>query len=197
VDIKRKNSALVIGNGTSRKQFDLNSLNEIFVTYGCNALYRDFIPDHLISVDVYMIHEILQNQIQHKTQLHIQGHSQFDNHVERSNYNIIHYGYKEGLDSGNSAILVACQQNYKNIYIIGMDYSVDNVYSNTRNYNSHSHKSLPPVWQTRLNRIIDRYPEVNFIRVNGNNFVPDIDKTNFKNITIEQFKEICNELQNG
>ena len=193
VDIKRSD-ALIIGNGKSRLVFDLHELNAIFVTYGCNALYRDFIPDHLIAVDIPMIYEILRKNVQKQTKFYIQGHSQFDNHVSRNEYKIIHYAYKEAFDSGNSALLVACQNSHKNIYMIGFDYSTDNVYSNTENYNSHSHNSLPPVWQTRLQRIIDRYSDTNFIRVNANDYIPNIDKSNYKNVTIQQFKEITNEL---
>lgn len=194
VDMARKSDALVIGNGVSRLQFDLNQLQELFTTYGCNALYRDFIPDHLIAVDPYMIHEILNKDIHMKTKLHIQGHSQFDTHKLRQYYSIVHYGYKEGMDSGNTAILVACQQDHDVIYMIGTDYTVDNVYAGTQNYNPQSHHSLPPVWQTRITRLCKQYSDKKFIRVNGNNYTPNITCDNFHNITIEQFKETVNEL---
>ena len=195
VDIKRSN-ALVIGNGKSRLQFDLHELNAIYVTYGCNALYREFIPDHLISVDKHMINEILEKRVyMHKTQIHIQGHSDYDNHELKDHYKIVHYGMKEGIDSGNTALLVACQQGHLTIYMIGFDYDIYNVYSNTRNYNDIAHHSLPPKWQTTITKIIDRYKDVQFIRVNSNGVIPNIDKKNYTNITVEQFKEIYkNEL---
>lgn len=47
-----------IGNGESRKDFDLNKLRPFGKIYGCNALYRDFKPDALISVDHGIMHEI-------------------------------------------------------------------------------------------------------------------------------------------
>jgi hypothetical protein len=78
--------------------------------------------------------------------------------------------------------------------MVGIDYTTNNVYANTQNYNKESHNSLPPVWQTRLTRIMSQYKDVNFIRVNGNDFIPNIDRDNFNNITVEQFKEIYNEL---
>ncbi len=190
VDI-RKNDALVIGNGPSRLQFDLDELHAQLVTYGCNALYRQFIPDHLISVDKHMINEILDKRVyMHKTQIHIQGHSCYDNHELKDHYNIVNYGMREGLDSGNTAILVACQQGHDKVYMIGFDYSVDNVYSKTQNYGDKAHHSLPPKWQSTLTRIIDRYKHVNFVRVNGNDYIPAIQRENYINITVEQFKEI-------
>ena len=48
----------VIGNGESRRGYDLTKLKEFGPVYGCNALYRDFIPDVLVAVDEAMIKEI-------------------------------------------------------------------------------------------------------------------------------------------
>ena len=50
-----------IGNGESRKLLDLNMFKPQGKTYGCNALYRDFTPDVLISVDQGIMHEIYQS----------------------------------------------------------------------------------------------------------------------------------------
>ena len=43
--------AFVIGNGTSREPIALPSLKPFGKIYGCNAVYRDFIPDYLVAVD--------------------------------------------------------------------------------------------------------------------------------------------------
>jgi hypothetical protein len=51
----------LIGNGESRKEFDLESLRPHGKIYGCNALYRDFTPDVLIAVDHGIMHEIYQS----------------------------------------------------------------------------------------------------------------------------------------
>ena len=42
-----RGNAYCIGNGPSRKGFDLSRLKAHGQTYGCNALYRDFIPDFI------------------------------------------------------------------------------------------------------------------------------------------------------
>ena len=47
-----------IGNGESRKGFDLEKLRQYGTIYGCNALYRDFMPDVLTAVDHGIMHEI-------------------------------------------------------------------------------------------------------------------------------------------
>ena len=46
-----RGNAYIIGNGPSRKEFNLNTLKTSGQTYGCNALYRDFVPDYLFMVD--------------------------------------------------------------------------------------------------------------------------------------------------
>ena len=47
-----------IGNGTSRKDFNLEKLRPHGKIYGCNALYRTFTPDVLSAVDHGIMHEI-------------------------------------------------------------------------------------------------------------------------------------------
>ena len=47
-----------IGNGESRQGFDLEKLRQHGTIYGCNALYRDFMPDVLTAVDHGIMHEI-------------------------------------------------------------------------------------------------------------------------------------------
>ena len=55
-----------IGNGESRKGFDLEKLRPHGNIYGCNALYRDFMPDILTSVDHGIMHEIYHAGIAQK-----------------------------------------------------------------------------------------------------------------------------------
>ena len=45
----------VIGNGESRKKFDLYQLEWLGTTVGTNAVHRDFHPDHLICCDRRMV----------------------------------------------------------------------------------------------------------------------------------------------
>jgi len=51
-------NVFLIGNGESRKGFDLNTLKPHGKVYGCNAIYRDFTPDVLVAVDHGIMHEI-------------------------------------------------------------------------------------------------------------------------------------------
>ena len=48
----------IIGNGESRKGFDLAKLRQHGTIYGCNAIYREFMPDVITAVDHGIMHEI-------------------------------------------------------------------------------------------------------------------------------------------
>lgn len=200
---KRKSDALVIGNGKSRLQFDLNHLQELFTTYGCNALYRDFVPDYLISMDFNMVDEILQNKVHYKTKFYTQYNDKVLNRAK--NGEPIYWAIQDKWigDSGSGALRLACMNKHKNIYMIGFDYTdnnkyTDNVYYNTKNY------SPGPItdgglfmlrnFESRLRYNCKNNPDSNIIRINVNGYKPCCKETNFTNITVEQFKEIINEL---
>ena len=50
----------VLGNGESRRSFDLSSLKDE-ITIGCNAIYRDFAPTLLVAGDSPITKEIREN----------------------------------------------------------------------------------------------------------------------------------------
>ena len=59
--------SFIIGNGESRKDFDLTQLRKYGKIYACNAYYRDNpLPDVLVAVDSTMTHEIYHKGIAHK-----------------------------------------------------------------------------------------------------------------------------------
>ena len=42
---------MIYGNGESRRQFDKLRFMGDYITWGCNAIYRDMKVDNLVSVD--------------------------------------------------------------------------------------------------------------------------------------------------
>ncbi len=199
----RKSDALIIGNGKSRLQFDLKVLQEIFTTYGCNALYRDFMPDFLISHDMGIADEIVENRVHYKTNFYTQHGTKMDNrHTKGEPINFVIQDKWMG-DSGTGALRLALKNGHKNIYMIGFDYVnenkfIDNVYAGTRHYQpgpiNNGGKFMLTQWETRLRYLCQTYSQSNVIRINGNGYIPLCKESNFSNITAEQFKEIVNEL---
>ena len=65
-DRKKMKRVFCIGNGESRQGFDLEKLRQHGTIYGCNAIYRDFMPDVLTAVDHGIMHEIYHAGIAQK-----------------------------------------------------------------------------------------------------------------------------------
>lgn len=200
---KRKSDALVIGNGKSRLQFDLNQLQELFTTYGCNALYRDFIPDYLVSMDFNMVDEILNSGVHHKTKFYTQYS---DKAQHRKNIGEpVYWAIQDKWigDSGTGALRLAGMNKHRNIYMIGFDYTndnkyTDNVYAGTKNYApgpiTNGGEFMLRNFESRLRYMCKTFPDSNVIRINANGYKPCCKENNFSNISVEQFKEITNEL---
>lgn len=170
------NTAFVMGNGTSRKHFDVEKLRGKGNIYACNAVYRSFEPDVLIAVDPKMVHEIVADGYHH-------------NHVVWTNYN---NGYKEytnlnyfqpskGWSSGPTALAKAADDKYKTIYILGFDYmglnggkKFNNLFADTNNYK----KSKEPAtyygnWLRQTESVIRTNTDTQFLRVtNVGDFCP-------------------------
>jgi hypothetical protein len=206
VDIKKKSNALIIGNGRSRLVFDLNQLQQLFTTYGCNALYRDFMPDYLISHDFGIADEIVQNKAHYKTKFYTQHGTKMDNRHSRGEpINFVIQDKWMG-DSGTGALRLACNNGHKTIYMIGFDYTtqnkyIDNVYAGSTHYQpgpiNNGGQFMLTQWETRLRYLCRTYSNTQIIRVNGNDYIPVCKEQNFKNISIKEFVEKINELQNG
>lgn len=200
----RKSNALVIGNGKSRLQFDLHELNAIYVTYGCNALYRDFMPDYLISMDFAMVDEILSNKVHYRTKFYTQYNKKAEH--RKSIGEPINYAVQDKWigDSGSGALRLACMHGHNTIYMIGFDYTdnnkyTDNVYYNTKNYSpgpiNNGGQFMLRNWESRLRHHCKTYKDSKIVRVDGVGYKPCCKEPNFTNITIEQFVEIYkNEL---
>jgi hypothetical protein len=192
------NIATVIGNGPSRLQFDLSTIGSKMTTYGCNALYRDYMPNYLISMDMLMVCEIVDNKIHHKTKFYTQHSNKFDKMAEEGEPINFFWGFRETNDSGNSALRLSLQNEHEVVYIIGFDYSANpsslpNVYSGSNNYpRSHIWPAASmndTKWIQRLRKIVKDYPNQKIIRVVGTRQL-DITDSNYSEITPEQFKEI-------
>lgn len=191
------NIGCVIGNGPSRLEFDLHCINATMTTYGCNALYRDFMPNYLVSMDYNMVKEILDKRIHYQTAFYTQHDNRIDKIAETEPINFF-WGFKETNDSGNSALRLALQNKHDIVYMIGFDYSdgpskLPNVYSGTNNYGKYhiypAASMKETEWRNRLSRILNDYPNQKIIRVVGTKNL-DVKKSNYYEITPEQFKEI-------
>ena len=126
------NIAFVLGNGTSRKHIPLEPLKKHGKVYGCNALYREFAPDHLVAVDTKMIIEI--SEARYQLQYNVWSNA---NKLTQKTAGIKLMEPNKGWSSGPTAMLLASQHGYRTIYVLGFDYIGlgDNPLSFGNNYN--------------------------------------------------------------
>lgn len=172
----------VIGNGESRKDFDLKKLRKILpkkqnLIIGCNALHRDFKPDILVCTDRNMVSET----IEHRYDKPVYTRERWNKYKEDNILSIPVIPFPQETDnkfddqmnwgSGTNAVYIACTKEPKNIYLIGFDlYSTEekfnNVYKDTLNYKKANEKSVNPIhWIYQLNKLFEHYTNTKFFQI--------------------------------
>ena len=193
-----RGNAYIIGNGPSRKGFNLNSLKATGQTYGCNALYRDFIPDYIFSVDTKMTIKMCNDKVYEKC-IHYapalevnRPHGKDKLHLTPNNPHWI---------SGNQAFWTAAVHGHKNIYLIGFDFrqygknQLNNIYQDTENYGPRHDNDIFEGWLKQFRDLLKMRPYCNFTVVHDNppeylhHLQTGIDLKNSKIITYKEFTD--------
>ena len=201
--------AFVIGNGLSRKNIDLKTLNG--TTIGCNAIYRSFMPDHLVMVDERMVKELLEvKDFTKYNKVYLQPKFKTKYNEEGLDFKEIPPGsiYGSATDSGLAAFRLAVLKRYKTIYLLGFDFAyntskgeTNNIYAGTNGYSSYypANKLKSSVIKL-LMKECTMYKDVSFIRVieegvsynfktsHRLSFQRLPKPSNYKEITVEEFK---------
>lgn len=189
-------TAFVIGNGESRKNFDLTLLKGKGIIVGCNALYRDFTPDILVAVDSRMIKEIKESALKLRScDIYVRYRSKSLQSLRTKE--IIEDG---GQASGINALNIVCSKYRKTlitVYMLGFDLypldtgKINNLYKDTECYNKADHKGIEPtVWIRKLKEVFEKYSSIQFKRVGNikDKFPVKWNKlSNIKFITYEEF----------
>jgi len=160
-------AGFVLGNGISRRQVDLDLLKLNGTVYGCNALYREFVPDVLISTD-----------------------TPISMHIQQSGYSATHTHYTRkplpdagalrvpqqyfGFSSGPIAVGIAALAQHESIYLIGFDMGptrtghFNNCYADTEFYKkSSANPTFAGNWTNQLKTIARDFPKTSFFRITG------------------------------
>jgi len=166
-----RGNAYVIGNGPSRKGFDLNRLKESGQTYGCNALYRDFMPDFIFSVDTKITVEMCENEVGNKT-IHYAPALEVNRKQHKGMLHLI--PNNPHWISGNAAFWTAGVHGHKNIYLIGFDFreygkeQLNNIYQDTNNYGERNGDDIFEGWLRQFRDMLKMRPYVNYTVVHDN-----------------------------
>ena len=171
------NIAFVLGNGESRKGIQIEDLKQHGTVFACNGVYRTDTPDFLIAVDPKMIHEIAESDYPIKHQVWSNFNAQYNKNEKIKNH-VKWFQPSLGWSSGPTALRMACDRKFKEIYILGFDYQgyrdkkhtnmhkFNNLYKDTRNYKkSTDEATFYGNWMNQTKRCLQDFKDVNFYRV--------------------------------
>ena len=159
--------SIIIGNGRSRENIELQSLVGQGTIFGCNALYRSFDGwDYLVAIDDEMIAEIqtTEKMLPGKLLIPIEDErwesAEYSQHRRRSN-------------AGMNAMLEAIRRDSDILYCLGFDFllkgdqSTSNVFEGTSNYGPNRRANLADnYWRLKyLDWFCCQHQEVKFIFV--------------------------------
>lgn len=188
--------AFVLGNGISRQGLDLELLKQLGQVYGCNAIYREFVPNVLVSTDTPISKSIQES-----------GYSQ--NHMMYTRKPLPALGAHRipqeyyGYSSGPVAVGIAAIDRNLAIYMIGFDMGptatgkFNNIYADSEFYKA---SSAPPVfsgnWATQLVKICRDFPKARFVRVQGKTTAEVAALANVPNLYHMQMEDFLNRINN-
>jgi len=166
-------SAICLGNGTSRLEYPtwkFSRVNErkilkyYNVMYGCNAVYRDWQPDFLITTD-----QLLAAKMPNESHSTAYAPKEIMRRYEKMN--LLPGSLR--LDAGSAAVYLACFHGAHRVFLYGYDGQSDencnnNVYADSEFYDTVDSLVSDAAWIKNLNSVISAYQNVEFIRVAAN-----------------------------
>ena len=164
---------LVIGNGESRKDIDLDK--HIDTKIGCNAIHRDYRVDHLICVDRRMVKEAVEQGANEHALVYTRE-DWFGNYKQYKRIRTVPVLPYVGSDrwdepfqwgSGPYAVLLGAKLS-KEVKLIGFDLhsktkTVNNVYKDTIGYDAGTKNAVDPrYWIHQIGQVFKWYPKRKF-----------------------------------
>ncbi len=171
--------AVVIGNGESRRDTNLEQYRQTHTLIGCNAIHRDMIVDHLICCDRRMAAEATANELTKDTLIYVRDHWFHYFRKIQKNKNVrqlpelpytgeLKRDHPDHWGSGGYAVLLAASLGFDEIELIGFDLypmgkSVNNVYKGTENYSRPDAQPVDPsYWIYQIAQVF-KYSNSQFI----------------------------------
>lgn len=175
LNLPTRNKVVVIGNGVSRKGFDLSQFNDECVI-GCNALHRDYTPTYLVVCDNRMYEEVLYSDYIKTNWVFFRSIMGFNNDRRNSGKTEIsppenakdlkEYINDEGQGSGICALRLAVTMKPKEIHMLGFDFGGHNIYEGTNGYPKQAYKEITGTnWRRGFEKIRLKNSHIQFIDI--------------------------------
>lgn len=187
-----------IGNGTSRRGFDLNRLTGKGITVGCNYLYRHYDPDFIVAIDEPIVQDIQAEIERNKNRRwkflarnYLDGRFWW---LVADGERVVRFAsinHRLNLNSGILAsYFLSCTLKVKTLYLFGVDFfrpmpnGADNsIYFGVDTY----HPKIADAW----NLLVRDHPGTKFIRVGK---IPEHDRewyeTELKGFEFIDYKDL-------
>jgi len=156
----------IIGNGESRRGFDLSPLKDFSTVIGCNALYRDYMLEYVVCCDKHMCQEAA-NTVSKKTTIFTRANwfAQFQFWPNIKKLPELPYeGDKRQDDpfhwgTGPFAGVVGLTFKPKAIFMIGFDLydrekQINNMYTGTHGYTYIKRPVDPSYWKYQFHKLL-------------------------------------------
>jgi hypothetical protein len=190
-------SALVIGNGESRSAIDLSLYLQKFITFGCNAISRDYKVDHLVCCDKRMVLESIPKRMPN-IYTRADWYPMFNLECVKQLPDLPYAGSNRADDpfhwgSGPYAVLLATDFA-DDIHMIGFDLygiagTVNNIYKSTPNYKKEGSSSVDPsYWIYQISKVFELFPDKYFTIYNNDWVIPESWK--MKNISFKTLDKL-------
>ena len=191
-------TAFVLGNGESRTGIKIEDLKQHGTVYACNGVYRTERPDYLIAVDPKMLFEIAEGDYIFNNKVWSNFNAQYNKNQKMLDH-IQWFRPSLGWSSGPTALRMACDHGYKDIFILGFDYQghnngkgfkFNNLFKDTRNYKKGKDEAtFYGNWMNQTKKCLTEFSTIQFHRVIPKGWFTPKDLTWNKNLTHQTTEE--------
>ena len=195
----------VIGNGESRRGFDITPLKQFTTVVGCNAIFRDHNLEYIVACDRHMCQEAV-NSCGKNTTIYTRSnwYKQFaywpnvkcvpdlPYEGDKRKDEPFHWG------TGQFAALVGLTFKPKAIFLIAMDLwgipgkkkeeAVNNIYKVSKGYTYIKREVDPSYWIYQFHKLMELSPDVRWIVVNVKDWKMPDEWKQHKNVFQETYE---------
>ena len=192
----------IIGNGESRRGFDLSPLKKFSTVIGCNAIYRDYVTEYLCCADCHMCQKAV-NAVGKGTMIYTRENwaDQFAHWPNVKKFPKLPYAGEKRQDepfhwgTGPYAGVLGLTFKPKAIFMLGFDlYPIDqetpnNIYTGSEGYTYIKRGVDPSYWIYQFHKLMGfSDPDVRWIVVNKQGWEMPKEWSQHKNVFQESYE---------
>jgi len=190
----------IIGNGESRRGFDISPLKDFSTVIGCNALYRGYMLEYVVCCDKHMCQEAA-NTVSKNTTIftrerwfrqfqfwpNIKKLPELPYEGDKRQDEPFHWG------TGPYAGVVGLTFKPKAIFMLGFDLydrekKINNMYTGTHGYTYIKRPVDPSYWIYQFHKLMELSPDTRWIVVNEENWKMPKEWSQHKNVFQESYE---------